>query len=487
MDVRLLRYSDPHLSPKARWLLLVWSKVGGLHECFACRRLDLYRQLGMPHQHARPALKELIEKGIVIESPIRARRGRPISSIQISSGFQARLRKLVAGPNRHLPEIESLCRPGVYVAVPQNDDKRKPGESMQIRKKLTPANCWLLAVLLAHAEAPGIITGLSQRQLASATGMTKERVRAQLAKLRMLGIFVRYEPGIKREHGAISLCSYYELDLTHPVLMGESSVVANTCIITSEKPSETNLLAGFYEATVVAAKFAKNEQIITDAIEESFRSSRGKTTSPANTNPSDQKGRALDALRDYKKDAFLLLRHLHLSVAAADHFLHLHDLGLEKNLKAHLQSYALNLLTNHWKSLAEGHGKPRAPISLVMAAIQRDCSGLIPPKIRKGKGEPQAIDDFFRLLYSISFSLATQMQAWLTATNKEIRHDLSTAIFTLTQFKYSEIESQMIRVHFRTANREAPPPNRLYRPLCVNLSLPAALNALPSEITRELN
>ncbi|NWN92878.1 MarR family transcriptional regulator [Marinobacter adhaerens] len=485
MEPRLLRYSDPNLSPEARWLLLVWSKISGLDESLTCRRLELYRHLGMTHQHGRPALKELIEKGIVIESPIRARRGRPISNIQISSGFQARLRKLAASPNRHLPEIESLCRPGVYATVSQENDGRKSGNCMKVTKKLTPANCWLLMVLLAHAEAPGIITGLSQRQLASATGMTKERVRAQLAKLRTLGIIVRSEPGIKREHGAINLCSYYELDLTHPVLMGESSVVANTCIITSENPGETDSLSGFYEATVAAAKFAKNEPKIKGAIEDNFPFSQGETTAPSSTNHLEEKDQALDAMRDYKKNTLLLLRHLNLSMASAGHFLHLHELKLEKKIKAHLQSYALNLLTNHWKSLAEGHGKPDSPISSVMAAIQRDCSSLISRKIDGGGS--RATNDFFRLLYSISFSLATQMQGCLTATNEKIRHDLSAAIFTITQSKYNEIDSLMIRLHCRNANRESPPPNHIYRPLCANLSLPPALEGLPPEITRELN
>ena len=283
------------------------------------------------------------------------------------------------------------------------------------------------------------------------------------------------------------------------------AVVATTYIITSHKAAEKNLLSGFYEAAVVAAKLLKNEHRIVEAINTKFASSGEQNILPVDAKAlsekdvkeeerrkeelenkkRDNKTRALNALQDYKNGTLLLIRHLHLASAAAEHFLQLHNLGLEQTLKTHLRSYALSLLANHWKSLATGCGKADNPIGFVMATVQRDCSGLI-PKHSDG-AESRTASEFFRLLYSISFNLATQLQAWLIATNDKNQYDFSTATFSIKPFHYEGRASQMIRTHFRDANGEPPPKIHLYRPLCVNLSLPAALKMLPLEIRRELN
>ena len=224
MEARLLRYSDSKLSPEARWLLLQWSRDPGLSEPFTCRRLELYRHLGIAHQHARPALKELTERGFLIDEPLRPRRGRPTSRTRVSPKFLSLLDTLDATQSKHRPEIESLCQKSASGS--QESFPQSPINSGRRTNKLTPANCLLLAVLLNYAEAPGIVTGMSLRQLATVTGMTKERVRTQLAKLKTLGIIVGGEPGIRRNRGAINIRSVYELELTHPLLMGENSVVA---------------------------------------------------------------------------------------------------------------------------------------------------------------------------------------------------------------------------------------------------------------------
>lgn len=485
METRLLRNSERELSPEASWLLLQWSRILGLSEPFACPRLELYRCLGMVHHQGRSALDELKKKGVVIDEPLRRRQGRPLSIYRVSPDFQNLLETLDAPIDTHRPEIESLCQLSINT---RGSRKGQPGSLMRGEQRtntLTPPTYWLLAVLLAHADTPGIVTGLSLRQLMTLTGMTKERLRSQLAKLNKLGIVDSNEPELQKKHRQVYTCSVYNLELSHPMLLGKDSTALTVPFISSKKPGEAHFLSGFYEAAVVATKLSKYNREVTERIKQKFSADEKESNISTRTEDLIGKNRCLNALWQYSTNAGSLVPYLQLSQAATDHFLELHELEMGPILKAHLQSYAITLLSNHWTDLKRGQGKPSKPISPVMKKIQWDYSILMPTNDKEG--EQQSLQDFFIFLYSLAFSVAVQLQSCLRGLNEIAKLDLSTALFSINSCRSRKKEPWIIKAHFRHSNYVDQKRNLGYRPRSVSLSLPATLRALGTEITRELS
>lgn len=489
MDPRLLRYPDSKLSPDARWLLLQWSRDPGLSAPLTCRRLELYRRFGMAHQRGRLALNELGRKGTLIEEPVRSRRGRPISHIHVSSNFQTRLEDLNTTQKVELrPEIESFCEGVVSARASRSDQSRGLTAGEEQLRKLAPATCWLLAVLLAHAKAPGIVTRLGLRDLMPLTGMTKGKLRSQLSTLKKLGVIATSESGNRKRRGAVFMYSVYVLDLTHPLFSGKNPLGLAAFFIPEGGTGRENFISSFFDAATLKARLVKHESHIVEKIESAFSPPVSKSISLESKLISKGKDYFLRSLADYHQSAQSLLPALELSETTAESLIEVHNLGMSPILKAHLSSYVMKLLTHHWNEVEQCDGAPHEPIASIMSTIQRDCYSLASPENRDK--EKFLENDFFTLLYRLILHTARKLQLCLRKLDTENECDFPNASFMIAPpLPEQKTPYRVVKVFFRSTWQlnQLQQRNRVCLIPRVNLSLPAALKALPSEITRELN
>jgi len=486
MEINLLHDHDTKLSPEARWLLLQWSASAGLQNAIASPRLELYRQLGMTHQHARAALEELKKRGVVIEEKVRQRRGRPITRFRISSDSRTYLKTLETGlPHPHRPEIESLLEQCITARIPRAGHSQNLMTGKERANKIAPATYWLLAVLLAHARTPGVVTGLGLKQLVALTGMKREKLRAQLAKLKKLEVISRSVPGASRDQGTKRLQSVYVLNLSHPILMGQKSLALTALLVPVGGVSGYNFISGALQAAALKAKLVKHQSQVIERIEDAF--TPGGHWSPAITPWLRSKGEPslLWAISNYHQDAQSLLPPISLTQEQAASLIRLMQLGIEASLHAHLLGYAMTLLSNHWNEIRTAQELISEPIKPVLSAIEKDCSSLITTEI----SSRNLSTDIYTSLYQLAVHIAKEIQLHLRKIDKDNRCDFSKPFFLIEPFRQGRATRWSIKVHFR--NPADSPYTRPLRRICwipsVKLSLPPLLRALPPEITRELN
>jgi hypothetical protein len=264
MEYRLLGYTTPDISPEARWFLLQWSKSYGLDRAVFGPRLDLYKRLGVSPKAAKRGLDLLEEHGHVISETHPQKRGRPTTGFCVSPRFLRQLKTCTTPTTAHQPEIDELCRHAIRV---RNESTQNPLSEDHRANRLTPATYYLLAVLLAHAEIPGIVRNVSYWWLQMVTGMTKDRVISQLSKLKRIGVITHHEPGILRNGGKARMRSVYNLNLNHPLLLGEDATGLTAVVCPKAKPGSFTFLSGAYDAALVAIKLAENETKILKEIE----------------------------------------------------------------------------------------------------------------------------------------------------------------------------------------------------------------------------
>lgn len=478
MDARLLFYSDPTLSPEARWLLLQWSGAVGLDKALTCSLRELYRRLGISPQHTKPVLEKLNSQGHIIYETVRHGRGRPVSSHLVSPAFLHCLEMMKVPVVVHQPEIKELGYHAVAVRALHKQEGKGLMSGEQRATMLTPATYWLFAVLLAHADTPGIVTGLSYGRLRAITGMTKERLKSQLSKLKKLGIISRYEPGVLRSQDGASMRSVYFLDLAHPLLMGKDSCGLSVVFNSTGQPEKMNFLSGFYDAALVVSEMVENAERIREKKEEACVVDVDKEDHGALWESMRMKGRYANAYKRLLQNTRSLLPPLRLLEPAASEFLELHRLGMESILKAHIRSYAMMLLSNHWVDLEHGRGKSGDPIGTVLTAIMRDCSSLA--MVHDNQDEAA----FYTFIYALSHHLAVKLYYVLKLVEQQQSDcDFAAAAFSLEPFNHQEYEYWRLDVHFRPSDGVTYLNNVLVGIPSFSLSLPVEFDVLAGEET----
>ncbi|MGO2134948.1 MAG: hypothetical protein ACTH3S_05905 [Marinobacter sp.] len=482
MEPKLLHTPDLKLSPEARWLLLQWSALAGLKNAIAKPRLKLYRQFGMAHRHARSALEELENRGIVLDEKVRQKQGRPISRLHISGDFQRYLGNLEATPRSpHQPEIEALLERGINTTSPRAGHSHNLMTGDERAKNIAPGTYWLLAVLLAHARTPGVVTGLGLRQLTALTGMTRERLRSQLSKLKKLGLINRIVPGASSHQGKSSIRSAYFFNLGHELLMGEESLALTTWVGTGGGRNSYNVISGSLKAAAAKAKLIKHQSVITKKIESAFTSC--DSGYPLLKPELRSKGALpfLRALEYYHQNVQSLLPPLTQEQATS--LIELQRVGIESSVHAHLLGYAMEFLSTHWDEVTRKQLTPPAPIIPVIKAIEHDCSSLV-TAARNGEGITTGI---YLSLYQLACHIAKEIQHNLKICDRDT--DYAKGYFVIEPAHIGAQTYWHIKVYFRNPagfGYDAPS-NRILMIPDVRLSLPPLLRALPPEITRELN
>ncbi len=423
--------------------------------------------------------------GVVIEEKVRQRRGRPITRFRISSDFRTYLKTLeTALPHPHRPEIESLLEQCITARIPRAGHSQNLMTGKERANKIAPATYWLLAVLLAHARTPGVVTGLSLKQLVALTGMKRERLRAQLAKLKKLEIISRSVPGASRDQGTRCMQSVYIFNLSHPILMGPKSLALTAFLVPEGAASGYNFISGALQAAALKAKIIKHQSQVVERIRHAFNPKDDQ--SPAITPWLWSKGEpsVLWAITNYHQDAQSLLPPLSLNQEQAASLIGLQQLGIETSLHAHLLGYAMTLLSNHWNEIGPVQEPISEPIKPVLSAIEKDCSSLITAEA----SNRNLSTDIYTSLYQLAHHIAQEIQLHLRKIDEDNRWDFSKAFFLIEPFRQGRATRWPIKVHFRnpTNSPYARPPRRICWIPSVKLSLPPLLRALPPEITREL-
>lgn len=485
METKLLCYTSPILSPEARWLLLQWSRSPGLDQAISCPRAELYRRLGIPPQHARPALELLEKHGYVVGEPFSRGRGRPTTRYIVSPWFRSELEKLAKPATAHLDEIESICVQAIQTRTANVTNSQNLLSGEQRANRLAPATYYLLVVLLAHAEIPGIVRNLSYWQLQAVTGMTKNRVISQLFKLKRIGLISRHVPGILRNSGATRMRSVYSLDLGHPVLLGKDSIGLTVTFGSSAKSGNVTFLSGFYDAALVAITLAKNAKNILKKIDTTTSFEENHTVPRARQEHSHSGAQLRKAYSKLNSDARSILPQRQPSEDAAEDFLKAHSLGIGPLLKAHIYAYVTMLISNHWADLKRHRGRHQEPIDAVRTAIRRDCSTLLTAE--KQENETHSDSDLFDLLYSLAHHVAVELQHHLESIDQQAECDFSIALFQIEPPVHPNRESWIVRAHFRSSDGVTDLGDRFVMLPSLSLSLPEELDVPGIKSTRELN
>ncbi|WP_405418396.1 hypothetical protein [Marinobacter flavimaris] len=473
MDYRLLGYTTPELSPEARWLLLQWSKNYGLDRAVFGPRLDLYKRLGISPKPAKRGLDLLEKGGYVIREAHPQKRGRPTVRFRLSPRFLHQLRACTAPTTAHQPEIEELCRHAIRV---RNEAAQNPLSGDHRANRLTPATYYLLAVLLAHAETPGIVRNVSYWWLQVVTGMTKERVISQLSKLEKIGAITHHEPGILKNGGEARMRSVYYLGLNHPLLLGKDATGLTAVIHPRAKPGSFTFLSGAYDAALVAIKLTENTTRISKEIE-TIASSEQQEKQERNRSRAGRYGLSTwisKAHRELYTAAHSLLPEINPSKEGAEDFLQAHSLGFGPIVKAHIWAYATMLLSNHWDDIEPW--RKRGTIAPVMQAIRWDCSTLV----AKGSSSspPHSEGSFLALIYSLAHHIAVELQDTLKSLDPHAECDFSTAIFQIEPPNPHSSERWIVRALFRQADGVTNRGNFLVPLHRVSLWLPKELEVL---------
>lgn len=259
MNTAILTYQNARLTPEARWLLMQWTSVIGLDSSTDWPLQTLFASLGLTYAQGRRAWDVLIcrqgknqERFIDIERLPSKGPGRPPSRYRLSTKL---VNALKVGPStaceHHSEEITTLAKTTRMLAP---DKTWNLPESSRLRGTgLMLPNRWLLMVLLAHADALGIVTRLSISAMHSLTGMSRYRITSQLKKLGNLGLIAHHQPGRYSPQARRRKTSIYFLELAH-TLMGNCVRKSVTLVSppSSTEHKKTELVDGIVDAVMAA-------------------------------------------------------------------------------------------------------------------------------------------------------------------------------------------------------------------------------------------
>lgn len=473
MNPKLLCHQDYRLCPNARWLLLQWSSVVGLDQQLNCSLKEICRLLGMTAQQVRPALNQLKLLGYINQGKLSRGRGRPASSFQISEKLCHDLEKLELPQTAHLQDIDGLCERAIIARNKSSKDKITLMRGVQEKHKFSPATYWLVAVLLSRCATPGVVTGLSYRGLIALTGMTRERLKSQLTKLKNIGVVAYHQPGVLREKGNVRLSSVYFLDISHPVIKGLDSVGLAVFFCSQKSESEFSFLNGFYEAALVYSELNKSLSEIKKRINMMSLLGEEKASYEGRKKGFELGQMYSSAYKKLFESAKSLLPAAEYIEPAVKAFVRLRGLDVGPIVEAHILSYAVTLLSNHWFEL--GNCPFNKVIKPVIAAIEADCSSLMTlddcPKDNKFA--------LAKALYALAVNVALRLRQELRAMEaQQSDFDFASGIFLIKRFMDADKDFLKLSVCFNDSDGVTYLKDTLVMLDSVSLVLPRGLKPL---------
>ncbi|MGQ7262922.1 MarR family transcriptional regulator [Vreelandella sp. V005] len=379
MNTKLLTYHNDKLTPEARWLLMKWALEIGLDQSYEGSLKALFVSLKMTYAQGRRAwdlltkrLGENHEQLVEIERLPSKGRGRPASRYRLSAKLVKALQKSPSASEHHAEEIASLAKttrlPVAKDEIALLFDRRSTG--------LLLSNRWLLMVLLAHADSPGIVTRLSISALRRLTGMSRYRITSQLKKLSDLGLIAHHQPGQYSPQAGTRKISTYLLDLAHP-LMGKVGRESISILSPSSsiKYKRTELVDGIVDAVMAAGVCSRQIEALLkkyDAIE-AAESDTAKSTSEEITPEDDPASlaKAYYKTKDIMQSALTLLPNTRYLQGGIEALLHTYNTDNADKLLASVHTDAMLMLSTCWLDLQEGRIGPDQPQADIIAGAAR--------------------------------------------------------------------------------------------------------------------
>ncbi len=375
-------------------------------------------------------MMEMLEaSGVMVTAPVPQQSGPPLSEYRVADQLRYELANLTVPEMCHRPEIARVLegkdsQPAAVEAGPASSGRHANLLSGAARKhRLTPANRWLIAVLLAHAETPGRVSGLSYTRLGRLTGMSRNQLQSQLAKLRELGILAHQQPGRLGRFLGSPMTSIFLFDLHHPLFGLNDRVGLDVLWISAARPGEPFpcVVNGLVEALFVVAFDQAQATQTVRRVTGSEKAERGPTV---------------------VQHAKALLRNAFDPGPLANRLARAYDPHTASWLLARLQGYAMQLLSHGWDTLSKGRGGRYDPVAKVIDAIASDFPEWPEPDVqmespkeppdasavgeRDAAGTPAETDIVTRgpharyaphvtLLYALAHRLALELQNKLIA------------------------------------------------------------------------
>lgn len=343
------------VSPEAKFVLVRFVQLYGLWESITIGVKELAKASGATDRVVSSALAELVAEDLLIRTPIVCGRGRPKSGYRASS----KLSRLLEDENKKLNVIN---RPRIDHVLNPSAENCKGG--------LSVCNRLLLSTLLLYADQFGIVRGIGVSRLSQATGLNRDRIKAQVHKLIALRVMRGVIPGVATSVVLGVSKSVYFINFHHGFFQkGSSGAIVLTFVSKSSGDSgEMSEVA----AIIGSARLGKGLEF-----------ERHKKFS--------------GILPD--SDRFNALAGLFSSLAK--------DRSSSRALQVRLEEYASGLLSKHWKALELGQFNSDDELQL---RIKKDFS--------KGTGTGRDFKDdglrselFFEFVYVVAVLMARRVQS----------------------------------------------------------------------------
>jgi hypothetical protein len=342
------------LPPEARWLLWQWSQRIGLDQSIACHALTICQRLGITSQQWTRIFGMLKESGVMVTRRVPQQRGRPLTEYRIAAQVQYELANLAYTNMFHRREIELVLNGKAlpYSETEANSQSRDLSANLLSAKsrksRLTLANRWLIAVLLANAETPGRVSGLSYTRLGHLTGMSRNQLQSQIGKLLEQGILAQHQPGRLGHFFGNQMTSIFLFNVEHHLFSQDNHMSIVLWLLSPGEPNRS-IVGGLVEALFVAAYLHQLKEAKTvGGVVGGKRITRvdqvAKSFLPNAFDPEPLSKRLFGA----------------------------YEAGFANWLLVRLQGYAEQLLSHDWETLSTEQESTHHPVSCVMNAIERD-------------------------------------------------------------------------------------------------------------------
>lgn len=302
-------------------------------------------------------MKMLKDSGVMVTCSVPQRRGRPLTEYRISAQVRHELADVVASCTLHHEEIERVLE-GRFLLTSAAEmdcpsDARFPNllPANARRYRLTPPNRWLIGVLLAHAETPGRVTGLSYTRLERLTGMSRNQLQSQIAKLKDLEILAHHQPGRQGRLFGSQMNSIFIFNLDHSLFEAKKNINILLFSPSRKKQQQHSVVTGLVEAMFVVAR---------------DQAQKAKTLHPECSD--DQLRQDIEVVQV----ARALLPSSFDPAPLANRLARIYDAHSASWLLVRLQGYAEQLLSQTWGALDDEQGGLDEPLPAVIDAIASD-------------------------------------------------------------------------------------------------------------------
>lgn len=199
------------LSPEARLFIIRLFVIHGASVSFSGTVKSLVKECDSDDRAVRKGMDYLKQAGLITQ--VRDSSGKTLYQVR---GFIQQYIVSRSPAGSPPPPLHEQIDAVLFPEHGDNPERVKRGG-------FSRASRYLLAVMLAHSDALGMVTGVSNAELRKLTGMTEQRLRGQIKNLLDSSILCGYMPGFNGRAVLGKVKSEFSLWLPHAVFGACSS------------------------------------------------------------------------------------------------------------------------------------------------------------------------------------------------------------------------------------------------------------------------